>query len=283
MDGAQKAALAAAAVALLLWAVPLLGRRAAGLLTGLPTVTGPALLVLGLQSGAEALGEAAIGSLAACAPCAVFALVQARAGREAGTLGALALASLATLLLLPLLWPLQQRLGAALFGAAIAFALCRHAMPAPAATQAPRRAPRTMLVTIGAAGGLTGLVAWSAPQLGAFWAGVLASPPLIAAVVAVQQQRSAGCGAAQAFLGGYVDGLPGRAVFAACLALLADALPLPGAFALALLAGAVATWLLGAYFNASARNSRACSQSRRTVRSVTPSASPISASVSPPK
>ena len=37
------------------------------------------------------------------------------------------------------------------------------------------------------------------------------------------------------------------------------------------------------YFKDSARNSRACSQSRRTVRSVTPSASPISASVSPPK
>lgn len=283
MDAWNKAALGAAAVAVLLWLLPLLGRRVAGLLTGLPTVTGPALLVLGLQSGSQALEDAAIGSVAACAPCALFALVQARAGRHAGSAGALGLALLATLLLLPALWPLQQRLGAALFGAALAVALCRRLMPVPGTAALPQRAPRTQLVTVLAAGGLTGLVAWSAPQLGAFWAGVLASPPLIAAVVATQQQRAAGCSAAQAFLGGYVDGLPGRAAFAACLALLAEALALPLAFAFALLAGVLATLLLGAYFSASARNSRACSQSRRTVRSVTPSDSPISASVKPPK
>ncbi|NRF70051.1 hypothetical protein HLB44_23890 [Aquincola sp. S2] len=267
MDEWNKAALSAAAVAALLWGLPLLGRRRAGLLTGLPTVTGPALLVLGLQSGPAALGDAAVGSVAACAPCALFALVQARAGRSVGVAAALGLATLATLLLLPLLWPLEDRLGAALFGAGAAFALCRRAMPRPSTAAAPRRPAWSALLTVAAAGGVTAAVAWSAPQLGAFWAGVLASPPLLAAVVATQQQRCAGCGAAQAFLSGYLDGLPGRAAFAASLALLAEMLALPLAFGIALVVGLLPMLALRLAATSALRRGTAAPAPSRAARS----------------
>lgn len=237
MDQWLKVALSAAVVAALLWGLPWLGQRRVGLLTGLPTVTGPALLMIGLQAGPAALGDAAIGSVAACVPCALFALVQARAVRAVGVAAALGLATLAALMLLPLLWPLEDRLGAALFGAAAAFMMCRRAMPRPSMAAAPRRPAWSTLLTVAAAGLVTAAVAWSLPQLGAFWAGVLASPPLLAAIVASQQQRCAGCRGAQAFLSGYLDGLPGRAAFAASLAMLAETLALPLVFGIALVAG----------------------------------------------
>lgn len=56
----------------------------AGLLAGLPTVTGPALLWLSLDHGAAYAVNAAIGSVAACAVCALFALAYERASRHAG-------------------------------------------------------------------------------------------------------------------------------------------------------------------------------------------------------
>lgn len=263
MDQWHKAALSVAVVAALLWGLPWLGRRLAGLLTGLPTVTGPALLAIGLQAGPVALGDAAIGSVAACVPCALFALVQARAGRSVGGAAALGLATLAALLLLPLLWPLEDRLGAALFGAAATLVMCRRAMPRPSMAAAPRRPAWSTLLTVAAAGVVTAAVAWSLPQLGAFWAGVLASPPLLAAIVASQQQRCAGCGAAQAFLSGYLDGLPGRAAFAASLAVLAETLPLPLAFGIALVAALMPTFAL-----------RAAATSRRRRETAAPAPNP---------
>ncbi|MFN9185151.1 MAG: DUF3147 family protein, partial [Betaproteobacteria bacterium] len=74
MDWAYKAVLTATTVALLLAVAQLFGRRLAGILAGLPTVTGPALVWLALDHGTDFAVEAALGSVAASALCGLFAV-----------------------------------------------------------------------------------------------------------------------------------------------------------------------------------------------------------------
>jgi hypothetical protein len=216
MDWDGKAVTTAVLVALLLLAGRCFGRRMAGVLAGLPTVTGPALLWLSLDHGARYAVDAAIGSVAACAVCALFALVYERASRRAGVVIAPLLATGASLCgAVPLQW-LDGALAAALPLAIAAAWLAQRLIPDV------RREPRftvpmhhEITLTALVAGGVSGAVALAAPQVGAFWAGVIASPPLIAAVIAVHQHAFDGQPAAQRFLRGYVGGLLGRAAFGA--------------------------------------------------------------------
>jgi hypothetical protein len=110
MEWLAKAALSAAAVGALLFIAQRFGRRAAGLMTGLPTVTAPALGWLGLEHGAGFALLAAEAGVAAGALCAVFAWTYAT-GVDAG-LGrwrSLVIALTACALPLPWLarWPLD--------------------------------------------------------------------------------------------------------------------------------------------------------------------------------
>jgi len=59
-----------------------------------------------------------------------------------------------------------------------------------------------------------------APCVGPFWAAVLASPPRIAAAVAIHRHLLAGHASVRRFLRGCVAGLLGRAAFGAGFALL---------------------------------------------------------------
>jgi hypothetical protein len=109
------------------------------------------------------------------------------------------------------------------------------------------------------------VVALSVPQLGPFWAGVLASPPLIAAAVAMQQQAAGGPTAARAFLCGYVQGLQGRAVFAFVLALAISHVPVLPAFLLAAARAAAQAAAVSAPRPASSENSAATHSPERHV------------------
>lgn len=219
MDWDGKVLTTAVSVALLLMASRCLGRTLSGVLAGLPTVTGPALLWLALEHGATYAIDAAIGSVAACALCALFALAYARASRRAGVVAAPLLACAAGL---GGALPLQWLSGALLL--ALAFALCSTWLALRLIPEV-RREPRftvpphqEIALTALVAGAVSGVVALAAPQVGPFWAGVIASPPLIAAVIAVQQHAFDGQPAAQRFLRGYVGGLLGRAAFGSAFA-----------------------------------------------------------------
>lgn len=102
MDWAYKAVLTATTVALLLAVAQLFGRRLAGILAGLPTVTGPALVWLALDHGTDFAVEAALGSVAASALCGLFAVGYVRAGRRFGPVVARLAACAASLVQLPL-------------------------------------------------------------------------------------------------------------------------------------------------------------------------------------
>lgn len=207
-------------VALLLAVARYFGQRMAGMLAGLPTVTGPALIWLALDHGSAYAFDASIGSISACLPCAAFALAYERASRRYGTWIALALACAISLAVAPPLQQLAGKLLVALFCAVAGAVLVHRAMPD--AREAAREACSPaceIILTAFVSGAVSGGVALAAPTAGPFWAGVLASPPLIAAVVAMHQHARSGHVSARTFLRGYVAGLLGRAVFAAGFAL----------------------------------------------------------------
>jgi len=242
MDWGYKAVLTAAMVALLLISGRAFGRRFAGALAGLPTVTGPALIWLAMEFGTDYVVEAATGSIAACAACALFALVYERVSRRADAVVAMLLGSAASIAFAASLpWLPGGLLGALALAAASSWLVYRL-IPDPRHEPAFNTPLRHEIgLTAAVAGTVSGAVALAAPQVGAFWAGVLASPPLIAAAVAMHQQVCDGQPAVRRFLRGYVAGLIGRAVFGICFALLVAPLGLLQATATAVLAGCAFT------------------------------------------
>lgn len=241
MDWYWKALLTGASVAALLVVARWLGQRIAGALAGLPTVTGPALVWLALDRGTAYAAEAAIGSVAACALCSLFALAYDRASRYAGIGTALAIAVVAAALAAPPLQWLESGLALSLAIAAPASLLAYAAMPERSGHVAAVRVRGEVALTAIVSGAVSAVVALSAGTVAPFWAGVLASPPLIAAAVAMQQHRSADHSAVRRFLRGYVGGLLGRAVFGTGFALLLAPLGLAAATALASVAGCLST------------------------------------------
>jgi hypothetical protein len=243
MDWGYKAMLTATTVALLLTVAQLFGRRAAGVLAGLPTVTGPALLWLALENSASYAVGAAIGSVVGCALCALFAFIYARASCNNTALMALVLATGASAAAAPPMGMLAAGLLPALIAALVIVLTLYQWMPA-GAIQCEGRVRRLRgepFITASVAGLVSGAVALAAPQVGPFWAGVLASPPLVAGVIAIQQHIAEGSSAATEFLRGYVIGLLGRIGFGAAFAVLPLLLPLPLAAVLALGAGGLLT------------------------------------------
>lgn len=238
MDWGYKAMLTATTVALLLTVAPLLGRRAAGVLAGLPTVTGPALLWLALDHGTAYAAVAAVGSVAGCALCAVFAFAYERGSRRGGVVLALAVATTASVVATPVASALEPSLPLTVAAALVVVALLFLVMPDGKVARGPQRRGLRgePFVTAGVAGLVSGAVALCAPELGPFWAGVLASPPLIAAVIAAQQHATDGAPAAAAFLRGYVGGLIGRIGFGLAFATLPLVMPLSLAALLAFVA-----------------------------------------------
>ncbi len=258
-----RGALTALVIGALLLAAQRFGRGAAGLLAGLPTVTGPAMLWLALDRGEAFAAAAAVGAVAAGIACAVFALGYGLASRRHGPPAALGIALLASALPLPwlalpewsiLLWlVLTSSVCLACQGAlGVVVQVEREAPrplrppPAPTAPQPAARPGRGWLTTAVVSGLVSALAAALAGTVGPFWAGMLTSPPLLAAAVALElHRRPGGRGDALGFLHGYTAGLLGRGLFVAAFGLLllpaGTAAALTAALALSLLAG----WLSG--------------------------------------
>jgi hypothetical protein len=219
-----RGAVTSVAVAGMLLAARRWGRSLAGLLTGLPTVTGPAIVWLALDRGGDFAAQAAHGAVLAAAPCALFALVYAWLAGVHGRAVALTAAAGVSLLPVPLLmlvpWPM---VGCVVLGA-VASTVClrlmprwrRRAVPLPAPSAAMHAAAWTVLV----AAAVSALSSLLAPALGPLWAGALTSPPLLAAAVVWEVHRQ-GCAARVLdFLRGYTAGLLGRTLFVAVFGVL---------------------------------------------------------------
>jgi hypothetical protein len=262
-----RGALTAVVIGVLLLAAQRFGRSAVGLLSGLPTVTGPAMLWLALDRGAAFASTAAVGAVAAGIACALFALGYGLASRRRRPPAALGFALLASALPLPWLalpqWPVALWLALA---SAVCLA-CQGALgvlvqierdtPRPlraatdpsavAATATPPVRPgRGWLTTAVVSGVVSALAAALAGTVGPFWAGMLTSPPLLAAAVAYElHRRQGGRSDALGFLHGYAAGLLGRGLFVTAFGVLLPASGPGAAFAAAVALSLVAGWLSG--------------------------------------
>jgi hypothetical protein len=220
MDLVWKALLTAGSVLVVMLLARHGGRRAAGTVAALPTVTAPALAWLAHDHGAAFASDAALACLAACAMLAGFAVVHAHVARHRGVVTTLACATVGAAL-----FAAPAALASATLAAALALAvpscvlalLCLPAPPGHALT--PTRTP--IAATALAAAGLGLLTVALAPLLGSFASGLLASLPLVSGAVAATEHASAGHAGVAQFLRGYVRGLLARACYCAVFALLA--------------------------------------------------------------
>jgi hypothetical protein len=241
MDELFKALLTAGMVLIVMVAARLGGRRVAGLVAALPTITAPTLAWLAHDEGLGFAISAAIGSVAACAMLAVFALGYARAARYGGGVVAL-LCGLGGALAMALpAKAASANLPSALMLALVCCAITFAAMPRLGAeTLSLRRAPCSMWRVAAMAGAITAIATLVGPAMGGFAAGLLSSLPLITGPVAMAEHANGGHRAAAHFLRGYVGGLFGKAAFGTVFVLLA---PRTGALAALSLACACACLL----------------------------------------
>ena len=241
MDWGYKAMLTMVAVALVLLVAQAVGRRAAGILAGLPVITAPALLWVASELGPAFAARTAVGSIAACGLMAVFALVYERISRRRGPVVTLALsACAAAAVAAPVAAWAESPLHAIVFAVA-SCALVSMLLPAHRVNVAPARRQGQIVFTAVAAGAVSVTAAVAAGSLGPFWAGVLAALPVISGAALVHQHLTATHHDIQRFLRGYVAGLFGKALFALTFALLVVQVGATGAVALAVAAGLAAS------------------------------------------
>jgi hypothetical protein len=253
MDWLLKAVLTATLVAALLLIVRLWGQRFAGLLTGLPTVTAPALVWLAFARGPDFAADAAAGCIVTSVSCALFGLGYALASVRARPLIALLAGSLLAALPLPALGHWRPQFGASMLLALAACLGCALMLrgllatpphrPRPDGARPPGRATQIVGTAV-VSGAVSGVVGVCAGELGAFWSGALASAPLIAAVVAMRLHVDEGSVAVAPFMHGYLGGVAARSCFAAAFGLLVAPFG-----AVPALAGASVVLVLGLWFS----------------------------------
>jgi hypothetical protein len=220
MDWVLKALLTAGSVLLVMTLARRGGRRAAGMVAALPTVTAPALAWLAHDRGDAFASEAAVASVAACAMLAAFAVVHAHVARHRGVVTTLACGVLGAALFAGPAALASATLTAASALAVFSCILALLCLPDPPRhALLPVRTP--VLATALAAAGLGLLTAAAAPLCGSFASGLLASLPLISGAVAASEHAAVGHAGVAQFLRGYVAGLLARASYCAAFASLA--------------------------------------------------------------
>lgn len=239
MELVWKALLTAGSVAVVMLLARLGGRRTAGIVAALPTVTAPALAWLAHDRGDALAAEAAIASLAACAMLAAFAVVHAHVARRCGVVTTLCCGAGAGAVLAGPTALASGTLTAALSLALLSCVLALLCLPAqPRHALLPTRTP--VVATALAAAGLGVVIVAGAPLFGSFAAGLLASLPLIGGAAAASEHAAVGHAGVAFFLRGYVAGLLARASFCTAFALMAVPLGwLWASLAAALCAGGV--------------------------------------------
>jgi hypothetical protein len=227
---------------LLVSSASLAGHRWGPLLSGwiiaLPLTSGPIALFIALELGPRTAIDAAAGSLLGGVCLLAFSLVYARAAARLPWQPTITLAG-ATYLTLGLAIPSLPRLvvwaGLAAGVPATVYLLARGPRPSPhLAADLPRwDIPARVLVATLLVVGISG----AAPLIGGRAAGVLATFPVYASVLATFAHRLRGPGDGIAVLRGMVTGLLGFATFFLVLGEALASTSIPVAFGLAIAAG----------------------------------------------
>ena len=234
MEWLWKALLTAASVLLVMAIAARCGRRTAGMVAALPTVTAPALAWLAHDRGTVFAANAAVASVASCAMLAAFAAVHARVARHRGVAATLGCGVLGAALFAEPVVLAGSTLVASIALALFSCVLALRCMPmTPLNGPLPARTP--LVATAFAAAGLGLLSVAAASLVGSFASGVLASLPVISGAVAAREHACAGHVGVAHFLRSYVTGLLARASFCATFAVLV----VPAGWAVASIAAAL--------------------------------------------
>jgi hypothetical protein len=259
-------------VPLLIALVTLAGRRwgpgIAGWLSAFPIVSGPILLVITLEQGADFAANAAAGTLLAVLAILVFSVAYARFARR-GLATAMAAALLAYALAVALLKSVSLPLWAG-FGAVLLALLAAPRLIPPAPVQSPAGKPANDLPWRMLAGALLSLgVTYAAASLGPRLSGLFAMFPVMSTVLVGFSHRSSGPGFAVALLRGMVNGYYAFAVFCLVLSLLLRSHGTGPAF-LAATSAALAVqltvkWIVGRPQRTASLRAAACPDAQRSL------------------
>jgi hypothetical protein len=237
---------------ILVTSASLAGRRWGALIGGwllaLPLTSGPIALFIALELGPRTAAETAAGSLLGAIGHVVFCVTYAITSRRSGWLRSLAAGSIG-FAAVGILVPSEPAV-------AIFIAILAAVVIGLRLVGADRRPSEAVAVQAGrwdiparvvVATALVVAISSAAPTLGGRASGILATFPVYIAVLSTFAHRTWGPAEAVAVLRGLMLGLPGFASFFLALTGLLEAVSIPAAFGLALLAGVVvqaATWPL---------------------------------------
>lgn len=216
------------------------GARTAGLVSALPAVVGPVLLITADDHGALFTARAANGTLLGLAALAAFVLVYARMASRAGWVASLLAGWLgAVLVAVPIGWA-GGELGfpGGLVVASVSLWLAHRTLPnLPVRSIAPVDPPggREILVRMALTAALVAGLAAAAGAFGPLVGGMLAALPVLASVLAVLTHRRYGAGAVVALLHGMLSGMAGFVGFCVVVAALVVPAGILTAFGLAAL------------------------------------------------
>ena len=218
------------------------GGSIGGLFTGLPVTSAPLSLFLALEHGTAFAARAAVGTLLGLIAMAGFCAAYARSARRAPWGASLALAATASGGLFVALSRLPQRplLAAALvFPALLALALLiGRARPGAAPPHPWWDLPARVGFSLAAVLGITA----AAAHLGPTWSGMLATLPVLSAIMGGFTHRHAGPEAARALLRGIVVGSLGAAAFNLIVAFTVVPGGIAAAYCAAVTAALVLAW-----------------------------------------
>ena len=232
-------ALKLAVTPILIGAASLAGRRwgegVSGSLVALPLTSGPIVFFLALDHGVAFAAAAAVGSLAGAIAQAAFCLAYGWLAPRRHWLLALLAGGLAFATASAVLQPLALSLALLLLSVIAALAIAFRLMPrgsdgSRASATPPWDIPARMVVTTALVVLLTSL----APALGPRFAGLLATFPLYAAILAVFAHRQDGPDPATRVLRGLLLGLFAFAGFFGVLGALIERVGVTASFAAAI-------------------------------------------------
>jgi hypothetical protein len=218
------------------------GERIGGIVSAFPAIVGPFLLLAAERHGTRFAANAASGTLGGLLAFSGFILVYARTAARARWWGSLAAGWSAAAALAFTVDALTPGPPAALALAIASLLFARQMLPAEEASARPTPASRRseVLLCMALSGLLVCLLTLTARLLGATVAGVIASLPAVATVLALNTHRLHGRNALYTLLRGMLDGMTGFVLFCEVIVLLAVPAGIPIAFASATL-GALTT------------------------------------------
>lgn len=210
------------------------GERVGGVISGLPSVGGPILLLIAIDQGPSFAADAAASALLGFVALSVYAVSYARIAPYAHWAGCIAIAWPAFIVTGGALGTLDLSLGVSLALAVMALAAARALMPEPGPVPPVPRAPRWDLpVRAVAAAALVLAVGAVAGWLGPSISGVLAPFPVLVSIMVVSTHAQQGSAAAQRILRGLLIGVVAFVLFALTLALGLEPLGVAWAFGVA--------------------------------------------------